>query len=180
MILNKASVRLYILRVCKYYGYSMEDLTMLFNSLIMSVFLYAIEVWACAYRDGYIKRIDKFCRRAGRFGYTTNVISINDLIEKRVPFMEKIISKEKHCLYHLLPKNGVENYVTENMILCCRKFELNGLSDVLSTDVFFSYNILLHFLCILLSIHVHCSSVCVSFNKDLIIIVCWSLLCCRI
>ena len=85
----------------------MEDLTMLFNSLIMSVFLYAIEVWACAYRDEYIKRIDKFCRRAGRFGYTTNVISINDLIEKRVPFMEKnCIQREALFIPSIAKKRG--------------------------------------------------------------------------
>ena len=86
-----------------------------------------------------------------------NVISINDLIDQRDTDMwKKIISKEKYCLYHLLPKNGLENYVTENMILYCRKFELNGLSDVLSIDVFLlSYNILLHVLYILVPIHVN-------------------------
>ena len=68
MMLHEVSSRLYILRVCKYYGYSMEDLTILFNSLIMSVFLYTIEAWAFA-----------FCRRARRFRCTANVISINDL-----------------------------------------------------------------------------------------------------
>lgn len=105
MMLHKASSRLYILRVCKYFGYSMDDLTILFNSLIMSVFLYAIEVWACAYKDKYIKRIDKFCRRAVRFGYTENCISIFDIIEQRDKVMwNKIISNERHCLYDLLPE----------------------------------------------------------------------------
>ena len=107
MMLHEASSRVYILRVCKYYSYSMEDLTILFNSLIMSVLVYAIGAWACA-----------FCRRA-RFRCTTNVISINDLIDQRdVPSIAK--------------KNRMENYVTENMILYCRKFELNAPSDVLS------------------------------------------------
>ena len=44
-MLSKASSRLYILRVCKYYGYSLQELTLLFDSLIMSLFTYAIEVW---------------------------------------------------------------------------------------------------------------------------------------
>ena len=38
-----------ILRVCKYFGYSLSELTVLFDSLIMSLFLYALEVWACAH-----------------------------------------------------------------------------------------------------------------------------------
>ena len=43
-LLSKASSRLYIIRICKYYGYSIENLDLLFQSLILSVFTYAIEV----------------------------------------------------------------------------------------------------------------------------------------
>ena len=48
-VLSKVSSRLYILRVCKYYGYSLQELTMLFHSLIMSLFTHTTEVWACAH-----------------------------------------------------------------------------------------------------------------------------------
>ena len=41
-LLHRAASRLYILRVCKFYGYSDHELTSLFDSLIMSLFLYAI------------------------------------------------------------------------------------------------------------------------------------------
>ena len=61
-MLSKASSRLYILRVCKYYGYSLQELTLLFDSLIMSLFTYAIEVWACAYYSKYLSQIDRFCK----------------------------------------------------------------------------------------------------------------------
>ena len=44
-LLRKASSRLYILQVCKYFGYSKEQLTKLFDLLIMSLFLYGIEIW---------------------------------------------------------------------------------------------------------------------------------------
>ena len=63
-LLHKASSRLYILRVCKFYGYSLHELTTLFDSLIMSLFMYAIEVWGCAFEGKYISRIDSFCKRA--------------------------------------------------------------------------------------------------------------------
>ena len=46
-MLSKASSRLYILIVCKFYGYPKEQLDLLFQSLIISVFTYAIEVWGC-------------------------------------------------------------------------------------------------------------------------------------
>ena len=43
-MLSKASSRLYILRVYKYYSHSLQELTMLFDSLIMSLFTDVIKV----------------------------------------------------------------------------------------------------------------------------------------
>ena len=48
-LLSKASSRLYIIRICKYYGYSIENLDLRFQSLILSVFIDAIEVCRCAF-----------------------------------------------------------------------------------------------------------------------------------
>ena len=79
-MLSKASSRLYILRVCKYYGYSLQELTLLFDSLIMSLFTNAIEVWACARYSKYLSQIDRFCKRALRYGYTRKYTPITDVI----------------------------------------------------------------------------------------------------
>ena len=49
-LLRKASSRLYILRVCKYFGFPKEQLTKLFDLLIMSLFLYGIEIWGAGYQ----------------------------------------------------------------------------------------------------------------------------------
>ena len=43
-LLSKASGRMYILRVCRCYGYSADQLSKLFDSLIMSLFYYCVEV----------------------------------------------------------------------------------------------------------------------------------------
>jgi hypothetical protein len=59
-ILTKASSRLYILRVCKYYGFSVDYLDLLFQCLILSIFTYAIEVWGCASYNKYLSHIDKY------------------------------------------------------------------------------------------------------------------------
>ena len=56
-MISKACGRLYILRVWKFYGYSEEDLHLQFNSLIISVFYFAIEVWVCAYDTNYLGQI---------------------------------------------------------------------------------------------------------------------------
>ena len=48
-LISKASSRLYILRICKYYGYTIENLDLLLQSLILSVFVYAIEAWGALF-----------------------------------------------------------------------------------------------------------------------------------
>ena len=80
---DKANSRLHILRICKYYGYTLEELTILFHSLIMSVFTYAIEVWACAYGSKYLSKIAKFCKPAWKYGYSKDRIVIDNVILTR-------------------------------------------------------------------------------------------------
>ena len=72
-LLRKASSRLYF---CKYFGYPKGQLTKLFDLLIMSLFLYGIEIWGAAYQGKYLDRIDRFFKRAFRFGYTNNLYVI--------------------------------------------------------------------------------------------------------
>ena len=43
-IISKAGSRMYILRVCKYYGFSKKDLDLLFHSLIVSALVFGKEV----------------------------------------------------------------------------------------------------------------------------------------
>ena len=43
-IISKAGSRMYILRVCKYYGFSKKDLDLLFHSLMVSALVFGIEV----------------------------------------------------------------------------------------------------------------------------------------
>lgn len=43
-LLSRASSRLYILRVCRYYKYSIRSLDFVFQSLILPIFIYGIEV----------------------------------------------------------------------------------------------------------------------------------------
>ena len=103
-MMDRANSRLHILRICKYYGYTLEELTILFHSLIMSVFTYAIEVWACAYGSKYLSKIDKFCKRAWKYGYTKDRIVIDNVILTRdKQLWEKITHTGTHCLTDLLP-----------------------------------------------------------------------------
>ena len=103
-MLGKANSRLYILRVCKYFGYSLSELPVLFDSLIMSLLLYALEVWACAHQDKYIAQIDKFCRRALRYGDTSKYTPMTSYIVLRDrQLWNNIITDAARPLYYLLP-----------------------------------------------------------------------------
>ena len=58
-MMDKANLRLYMLRICKYYGYTLEELTILSHTLIVSLFTYTIEVQACAYGSKYLSKISQ-------------------------------------------------------------------------------------------------------------------------
>ena len=103
-MLSKGSSRLYILRVCKYYGYSLQELTLLFENIIMPLFTYAIEVWACAHYGKYFPQIDRFCKRALRYGYTSKYTSITDVTRIKDSLLwDKITYDSTHPLHELLP-----------------------------------------------------------------------------
>ena len=95
---------MYIMRTCRSYGYSKEQLTLLFDTLIMSLFKYGIEVWGSALEKKYLDRIDKFLRRAHRYRYTSKSVQIIDVVkEKGTSLFEKICNNPDHPLYELLP-----------------------------------------------------------------------------
>ena len=97
----------------------MKDLETLFNSLIVSLFFYAIEVWGRAFQSKYLSRIDKFFKRAVRYGYTTKVLTINNIINDRdMKLWKSITDNSNHCLFDLLPpertrqlRNRGHNYI---------------------------------------------------------------------
>ena len=98
-VLSKASSRLNILRVCRFYGYPKEQLDLLFQSLIISVFTYAIEVWGCCYYDKYLKLF----ARAFKSGYCLKKYSICDILTTRDSKLWIKITSNPTALDDLLP-----------------------------------------------------------------------------
>ena len=103
-LIAKAS-SLCILRVCKFYGYSQLQLNKLFDSLILSLFAYGLEIWESASKR-YLDQIDNFCKRAYRYGYTAKAdFEISTLIETRDKLLfYKITTSKDHPLQDLLPR----------------------------------------------------------------------------
>ena len=107
-MLSKASSRLYILLLCKHYGFSVDYLDILCKSFILSIFTYAIEVWGGAFYNKYLSRIDQFFNRAFKLGYTKECYSVlNVLSEKDCQLWGKISLLTIHFItsYHQL---GIE------------------------------------------------------------------------
>ena len=72
---------MHILRVCKKYGYVLDSLHHLFHSLIIPIFTYGILEWDVASYDKYLSKIDKFQKRAVRFGFLKEVSPVLSLLE---------------------------------------------------------------------------------------------------
>ena len=68
----------------QFYGYTKDELGKLFDSIILSLLLYELELWGSAFLGKYLDRIDNFFERAFRFGYTPKNITISDVILKEI------------------------------------------------------------------------------------------------
>ena len=101
---------MYILRVCKYYGFSKKDLDLLFHSLIVSALVFGIEVWGCASYNKYLSQIDKLFKRAFKYGYSIPKLHLLDIINtKDKKLWDKIIANLSYALYTLLsPKRKLQ------------------------------------------------------------------------
>ena len=67
---------MYVLRVCENHGYDVEDLHVLFNLLIMSLFRYRLIVWGVAGNNQYLQT------RAMKLEYAKYVVPTLDLLEQ--------------------------------------------------------------------------------------------------
>ena len=80
----------------------------------MSLFIFGIEVWEAAFNAKYLSRIVKFNKRAYKYAYTSNLITINDKIKERDrKLWDSIVDDRNHILHDLLPpqrdRNGLRS-----------------------------------------------------------------------
>ena len=99
------------------YGYSIENLDLVFQSLILSVFTYAIEVWGCAFYSKYLSRIDKLFARCYKLGYRLKQHSILDIHRNRDMKLWRRISFINTALSDLLPPQRTPQMRTRSLII---------------------------------------------------------------
>ena len=61
--------------------FCIDSLQHLFHSLIIPLFTYGISVWSVASYDKYLPRVDKFQKRAVRFGFLKEATPMLSLLE---------------------------------------------------------------------------------------------------
>lgn len=84
----------------------------IFDSLIILLFLYGLEVRGSEYQGKYLDRIDAFFRRAYRFDYTHKISLISDEIKNGdSKLLNRITSDTGHVLYDLLPPKRNTGFV---------------------------------------------------------------------
>ena len=113
-LLSKATGRIYILRVCRLYGYTekvKENLNIMFESLILSLFYYGIEVWGSALQSKYLQRVDKFFWRAYKFAYTLKEYKIFWLRKEINRYLQKNGNDSDHTVFYTIcfPKRKVDS-----------------------------------------------------------------------
>ena len=60
-----------------------NQLHRLFESLIMSLFKYGIEVWAVGYKGKTLDRYDGFIKRVARFSYASDAMQMSVILDKK-------------------------------------------------------------------------------------------------
>ena len=127
-MMKKASKRMHISRVCKHYGFTTEQLDLLFNNLIVSLFTFAVEVWGGASYTKYVSQIDKFINRAYRNGYTSNTSNFKEIIPNRdKKFCLRIINDHTNALHSLLPNRRLRQRGHDFELLIIKTERFNNM-----------------------------------------------------
>ena len=105
----------------------------------MSLFTYAMEVWACAYDGKYPAQIDKLCKLAEKFVYTNKRITIGDIIRNRDRQLWEKITTKHHSLNDRLPSQRTKQLRERPENFLYPILKLNVLSELLSIDAFLNF-----------------------------------------
>ena len=72
---------MYLLKLLRHQGMSVEQLSVVTYSIIVSRILYALPAWGGFLSAELTNKINALFRRLKRFGYTTCNITVSDLID---------------------------------------------------------------------------------------------------
>jgi len=85
-----------------------------FTALIVSRVLYALPAWGGFLSSDLLNKIDTILRKAHKFGYTTEVLKVTDMLQNADNKLFELMFRSGHCLHTLLPDLKVIDIVLRN------------------------------------------------------------------
>ena len=128
-ILKQCSQRRFLLKQLRCQGLSRQQLSIIFDAIIISRLRYALPAWAGFLTKEAEGRIDAFLRRMFQYGYCCHCYTIRDLVADCDKRLYQSVTQSSHCLNQLLVKKSVNiplrfrghNYVLPLCISQCYK-----------------------------------------------------------
>jgi hypothetical protein len=102
-ILKTCNQRSYLVRKFRDQGLSTEQLTMVFEALVLSRLMYASQSWAGFLTQELVGRIDAFLRRMYRYGLCQKYCCFTELSDLRDLALFNSVTKSNNCINCLLP-----------------------------------------------------------------------------
>jgi hypothetical protein len=108
-ILSICSQRIFLMKKLRDQGLPRNQLQIVFQALIISRLLYALPAWGSYLSAALIGRIDAFLKRSFKYGLTTTILNVCELMDSASRVLFDKMQKSGHCLYDILPKRDVIN-----------------------------------------------------------------------
>jgi len=105
---------MYLLKQLTSQGLGIKQLHIVFTALTVSLVLYALPAWGGFLSSDLLNKIDSILRKAHRFGYTTEVLKVTDMLQNADNKLFLLMFQSSHCLHTLLPDVKVINIVLCN------------------------------------------------------------------
>jgi len=115
-LLKQCSQRIYLLRLLRNQGLSPDQLNTVFIGLIVSRLLYALPAWGVLVSAAQVGRIDAFLKRAQKWGFCKDVVTLNELLIKSGSSLFHKMQSPLYCLNSLLPPKKKTDYKLRNRL----------------------------------------------------------------
>ena len=102
-VIQGCSASMFLLRTLKSRGLSNGRLEVLFHAFILSRIRYALSAWGGYVSSADRGRIDVLLKKCKKFGYCSNIVSFEKLLQEADSKLFKKICSDAHCLNQLLP-----------------------------------------------------------------------------
>ena len=84
-------------------GLGIKRLHIVFTALIVSRVLYMLSLPGVASSSDLLNKIDSILRKAHKFGYTTEVLKVTDMLQNADNKLFSLMFRSGHCFHTLVP-----------------------------------------------------------------------------